>query len=415
VQPSRFDRPGVGQDPSVPAMRRALGRRVGLWGALLIALAGALALVLPGFARSPAAPAAASAPPPAPSDAPSPAPSGAPAAGTSALDPTSKIVSDVVRSVAPAVVVLDLTIGDTASTQGGGFSGAPIASGTGSGVIIDPDGLILTNRHVAGGATTITATLADGRQFDGKLVGVDPLTDFAFVRIDATDLPAAHLGTSADLSVGQLAIAIGDPLGEFPGTVTVGVVSGLDRTIPVADQMTGATTVLRHLIQTDASINPGNSGGPLVDANGRVIGIDTAASGAAQGIGFALPIDLAKPIIEQVKAGQDISRPWIGIQYQEITGQVQKDQSLPVGQGAVIESNGQSGQPAVLPQSPARDAGLREGDIITAMDGTAIDRDHQLDLLLLAHAPGDTVTLTVLRDGKTMQVDVTLGNRPANP
>jgi len=315
-------------------------------------------------------------------------------------DSTSAVIARVVDQVSPAVVVIDVTLADG-------------SRGTGSGVILDPDGLILTNRHVAGDAASLAVTLADGRVFDGTVAGIDTLTDFAFVRIKATDLPTAQLGDSSKLQVGQLAIAIGDPLGQFPGTVTVGVVSGLDRTLTVADETTGEPQTLRHAIQTDASINPGNSGGPLVDDAGRVVGIDTAGSGAAQGIGFALPIDIAKPIIAQVRAGKAIARPFIGISYVDITGQVAEDADLPVTDGAWIHTDPSADKPAVVKGGPGDKAGLKEGDIITAVGDTRIDRDHQLDTLLLQHAPQDVVTLTVLRSGKERQVDVTLGERPA--
>ena len=324
---------------------------------------------------------------------------------------------NVVDSTSPSVVTIQVTTGGQAtSTDGTGLNGGtttPEMSGSGSGVIIDPSGLILTNRHVAGDATKVTVILKDGRSYDGQTVGVDTLTDFAFVKIDATDLPAATLGDSSNLRVGQLAIAMGNPLGDFPGTITSGIVSGLDREISVSDQMTGGQETLRHLIQTDAAITPGNSGGPLVDGDGNVIGIDTAASGNATGIGFALPIDLAKPIIEQVLAGKDIERPWIGIRYTDLDAQIAADNSLSVQTGAWIHVDQQSGVVAVVAGSPAKDAGLQDGDIISALDGQTVDRQHPLDLLLLQHNPGDTVTLSVLRDGATISVDLTLGTRPA--
>ena len=330
------------------------------------------------------------------------------------------VLMDVVAKDSPAVVTIVVTTGGTPlanrgnkGNNGNGGALTPQATGSGSGVIIDPSGLILTNRHVAGDATKVTVILKDGRSYDGQTVGVDTLTDFAFVKIDATDLPAATLGDSSNLRVGQLAIAMGNPLGDFPGTITSGIVSGLDREISVSDQMTGGQETLRHLIQTDAAINPGNSGGPLVDGDGNVIGIDTAASGNATGIGFALPIDLAKPIIEQVLAGKDIERPWIGIRYTDLDAQIAADNSLSVQTGAWIHVDQQSGVVAVVAGSPAKDAGLQDGDIISALDGTAVDRQHPLDLLLLQHNPGDTVTLSVLRDGATISVDLTLGTRPA--
>ena len=326
----------------------------------------------------------------------------------------SEALLDVVAADSPAVVTIDVTSGASNAMSQRGFGNRPIPQmqGTGSGVIIDPDGLILTNRHVAGDATSVTVTTADGRTYPGTTVGVDTLTDFAFVKIDATGLPAAPLGDSSNLQVGQIAIAMGDPLGELPGSVTTGIVSGLDRTISVSDSMGLGGTTLRHLIQTDAPINPGNSGGPLLDGDGMVIGIDTAEAGMASGIGFALPIDLAKPIIEQVRAGQPIERPWMGIAYQEIDAQVAADASVPVDAGAWIQAPVASGQSAVVAGSPAATAGLQDGDIITALDGQSVDAQHQLDLLLLQHAPGDILTLDVLRDGQAMTLDMTLGTRP---
>lgn len=332
----------------------------------------------------------------------------------------NETIIDVVEQVAPAVVTINVTTQATQS-QFPGRNGSQgfVQSGTGSGVIIDADGLILTNHHVVQDAATVEVILADGRRFDGTVAGIDTYTDLAFVRIEATGLPTAELGDSSALRLGQLAIAMGDPLGEFPGSVTSGIISGLDRTVVVSDQRGGASR-LTHLIQTDAAINPGNSGGPLLDGDGKVIGIDTAQAGSAQGIGFAIPIDVAKPIIQQVLAGEDIARPWIGIYYQVIDGQIAQDNDLSVDAGAWIHvdaSSQQQGQrPAPTPivgDSPAATAGLQEGDIITAIDGQAIDQAHPLDLVLLTHKPGDTVTLTVLRDGATQSLDLTLGVRPA--
>jgi S1-C subfamily serine protease len=349
-----------------------------------------------------------------------------PVATTDAAGDNGTII-DVVKQVAPAVVTINVTsnASDTQLPFGGGNGPQGfVQQGTGSGVIIDPNGLILTNHHVVQDADTVSVVLQDGRTFDGKVAGIDTYTDLAFVKIAATDLPAATLGDSSALQLGQLAIAMGDPLGEFPGSVTSGIVSGLDRTVVVSDQATGGANQLTHLIQTDAAINPGNSGGPLLDGDGKVVGIDTAQAGSAQGIGFAIPIDLAKPIITQVLAGQDIARPWIGIYYQPLDAQVAQDNSLSVSNGAWIhvdktqqgQDQGQAQQQVTSPivsDSPAAKAGLKDGDVITAIDGQQIDQEHPLDLLLLTHAPGDKVTLTVLRDGNSTSMDVTLGTRPA--
>jgi 2-alkenal reductase len=212
--------------------------------------------------------------------------------------------------------------------------------------------------------------------------------------------------------VGQLAVVIGNPLGQFPNSASAGIVSGLDRSLSVYDIGTGE--VLNHLIQVDAAVNPGNSGGAVLDGDGRLIGITTAQAGLSDGIGFALPIDLAKPIIDQVKAGEPIARPYIGVMFREIDAQVAADEDLPVETGAWIQAGPQSGESAVVDGSPADDAGVQEGDIITAVDGTPVDLENPLDLQILTFAPGAEITLTVLRDGETLELPTTLGTRPAD-
>jgi 2-alkenal reductase len=311
------------------------------------------------------------------------------------LDETSAVI-EAVASVAPSVVTI---VADQAT---GG-------QGTGSGFIFDPDGWILTNRHVAAGAQTLTVTLADSRVFDATLIGVDTLTDLAIIKIDATDLPTAAIGRSSALEVGQLAIAIGYPLGEYRDTVTTGVVSGLGRQIRASDGNTSED--LNHLIQTDAAINPGNSGGPLVNSVGQVIGINTAVATSAQGIGFAIPIDFARPIMALALRGQELARPWVGVYYTMITKQVAADLDLPVEEGALVDT-GPTGV-AVIPGSPADVAGLQAGDIITALGGRAVEEDNDLATLLLPYRPGDVVALTVLRSGDEIEVAVMLGILPA--
>ncbi len=284
--------------------------------------------------------------------------------------------------------------------------------GSGSGVIIDPNGLIITNGHVVGNADQVTVVLDDGTVLDGTVTGVDTLTDFAFVQVDATDLPALMLGDSSGLKVGQLAISVGNPLGNFPGSAAAGIVSGLDRDINVYGGSRGGDR-LSHLIQTDAAINSGNSGGALLDGDGSLIGITTAEAGLTDGIGFALPIDLAKPIIAQAEAGEAISRPYVGVVYTAIDAQLAQEESLPVDQGAWI-GGGDASQDAVVADSPAAQAGLQAGDIITAVDGLTVDRSNPLDLQVLRFAPGDQVTLDVLRDGQDLELTATLGTRPAD-
>jgi len=320
------------------------------------------------------------------------------------IDESSAVITAVAR-VMPAVVVIE-------SRSNGGVLGG--ANGTGSGFIFDSDGWILTNKHVVEGADEISVQLNDSRVFSGRVYGIDTLTDLAIVKIDATGLPAAELGSSEELQLGQLAIAIGNPLGNFENTVTTGVVSGLGRQIQAGDS-TGATSEqLNNLIQTDAAINPGNSGGPLINSAGQVIGINTAVNQDAQGIGFAIPISVARPIAALALAGKPIARPWIGVYYKLVDAQVAKDLGLSVDHGVLIDKPA-SGAPAVFPGSPAADAGLVEGDIVVAVDGDAVDEDHDLSTRILPHLPGDSVSLSVVRDGQTLDITLTLGTLPATP
>ena len=317
------------------------------------------------------------------------------------IDESSAVIK-AADAVAPAVVTIQRTSGGLFGNQ----------EGSGSGFIYDADGFILTNRHVVEDAETLRVVLNDGRQFEGTVYGIDTLTDLAIVTIDATDLPTAPIGNSADLEPGQLAIAIGNPLGNFENTVTTGVVSGLGRQIQASDASQTSSETLNNLIQTDAAINPGNSGGPLVNSGGQVIGVNTAVNTEAQGIGFSIPIDVAKPIMEQAVAGEELARPWIGVYYVPISPALADAESLPVDYGALIGTEG--GQAAVFPGSPAEVAGLQEGDIITAIDGEQIGPGVDLSMLIVTHSPGDTITLRVLRDNSTSEVDVTLGELPAD-
>jgi serine protease Do len=288
-------------------------------------------------------------------------------------------------------------------------------TGVGSGVIFDKAGWILTNRHVVltsnnEVASELTVELKDGRDLKGTVYGIDTLTDLAIVKVDATDLPAAPIGKSADIKVGQLAIAIGSPLGTYTNTVTTGIISATGRSVQVS-----ATEHLTNLIQTDAAINPGNSGGPLLDAAGAVIGINTAVERDSTGIGFAIPIDIARPIMSQALAGQPLARPYVGIRYEMIDAKLVADKHLAVDQGALIgpatDTSGAS-LPAITPDSPAAAAGLKDGDIVTAIESQAVDSEHPLDALLSGYAPGQTIKLTVLRGTDHLTISVTLGTRP---
>jgi serine protease Do len=350
-------------------------------------------------------------------------------------------VVDIVKAVSPAVVTI-VADGVTATDPTTGQTGTGTA--TGSGVIFDADGLILTNHHVvAGQPQKLSVHLNDGRTFDAKIYGIDTLTDLAIVKVDATGLPTAPIGDSSNIQVGQQAIAIGSPLGTFTDSVTSGIVSALGRSIPVED---GST--LSNLIQTDTAINPGNSGGPLLDPSGKVIGINTAAASQAQNIGFAIPIDIAKPLLAQASAGKPLARPYLGIRFETIDPTVQSENKLPVDKGAWIpsaaavdQSNGQGNggiqdpnnedpfglggqdpfvqgrqlpaESSVVESGPAAQAGVQPGDIITAVDGAALDATHPLDLVMSQYAPGTSVKLDILRNGQTTQATVVLGTRPA--
>lgn len=310
----------------------------------------------------------------------------------------SNAVIMAVDKVAPAVVTIE-------TTTGGLISGR----GTGSGVIYHADGWILTNRHVVENAERVDVTLNDGRAFEGRVYGLDTLTDLAIVKIDGSDLPTAPIGTSENLEPGQLAIAIGNPLG-LSNTVTTGIVSGLGRVITASDALQTSAETLRNLIQTDAAINPGNSGGPLVNSAGQVIGINTAVNVEAQGLGFAIPIDVAKPIMEQAVNGQELQRPWIGVYYIPVTPGLAEQEGLSVDSGAYLTNS--SGESAIFPGSPAEEAGLQDGDVIVAIDGEPITPETDLATLMLDYSPGDTITLRVLRGSSVTEIDVTLGVLP---
>ncbi len=315
------------------------------------------------------------------------------------IDESSAVI-DAAAKVGPAVV--KITVAGQSSDP---FGNVP-TEGVGSGFIYDASGWILTNRHVVTDAETLVVELKDGRRFDGRVYGIDTLTDLAIVKVDASGLPTAPVGKSDGLKIGQLVIAIGSPLGTYSFSVTSGIVSGKGRDIQVDDG-----TRISNLIQTDAAINRGNSGGPLVDASGSVIGVNTAVATDSSGIGFAIPIDIARPIMEQALRGEALSRPWIGIRFESINLQVKEDRALTVDNGALVTNSGGT-EAAVVTGSPASKAGIQDGDIILAINGIRIDLEHPLNVLLVQFSPNDTVELDILRAGTSVKVNITLGTRP---
>jgi len=268
------------------------------------------------------------------------------------------------------------------------------ARGLGSGFIIDDQGHILTNHHITAGSREIEVALTDGRAFEGKLVGSDPANDLAVVKIDAHDLPLADMGDSSELRVGQTVIAIGNPFGLVGGpSVTVGVVSALNRHIL-------AERVYENLIQTDASINPGNSGGPLLDLTGRVVGINTAHIPGAQGIGFAIPINTAKAVLEDIVKYGRVTRPWLGVIGLGVSPEVARRFNLAIHSGVLIMQ--------IIPESPAEHAELQSGDAIVAIGDKQVGSMEDLQKEIRTRKAGDTVSLLVVRRSEEGRVRVTL-------
>lgn len=268
------------------------------------------------------------------------------------------------------------------------------ARGVGSGFIIDERGHILTNHHITAGSREIEVALADGRAFEGKLVGSDPANDLAVTKIDARDLPVGELGDSNQLRVGQTVIAIGNPFGLVGGpSVTVGVVSALNRHIL-------AERVYENLIQTDASINPGNSGGPLLDLAGQIVGINTANIPGAQGIGFAIPINTAKAVLEDIVRYGRVTRPWLGIIGLDVSPEIVRRFGLTVDSGVFVMR--------IIPESPAERAELQFGDVIAAIDGTRVDSMADLQREIRTRKAGETVSLVAVRGSEEGRVRITL-------
>lgn len=273
--------------------------------------------------------------------------------------------------------------------------------GGGSGFLVSADGLVLTNKHVIKDATaTYTVVLADGTALAAEVYSRDPINDIAVLKIQSEDdLPVAPLGDSSALELGETTIVIGNALGSFQNTVSVGVVSGLSRLLSAEDGPDHEIAHFRGLIQTDAAINPGNSGGPLVSLAGEVIGINVATVMGAQNLGFAIPINSAKRDLEDIKQYGQIKKPFLGVHYVIVDKKLKEKLDLPVDHGAYIARKELAPDPAVLEDSPGAKAGLREKDIITHFNGEEVNAQNALqDLIERAHI-GDEVTITYMRDG----------------
>ena len=317
--------------------------------------------------------------------------------------------ADLAERVLPAVVNISVT-GETRGVppemRGTPFEryfrgqrGRPQQTqGAGSGFLIDPAGLLVTASHVVGNATRVVVSLQDGQEYPARVVGIDELTDLALLRVEArAPLPSVTWGNSSEMRVGNWVLAAGNPFG-LGGTITTGIVSARGRDI--------GSGPFDDFLQTDAPINPGNSGGPLFNMAGEVVGINTAIyspSGASAGIGFAVPSDLAKPVIDQLRAGGRVERGWLGVQVQDLPGEDGSGRRGS-GRGVVIA--------AVERGSPAARSGIRQGDQVVAINGERVETSRALVRNIAAVPPGQTVRMSILRDGRQTEVTVQVGRRP---
>ncbi|MFA6407417.1 MAG: trypsin-like peptidase domain-containing protein [Candidatus Paceibacterota bacterium] len=282
--------------------------------------------------------------------------------------------------------------------------------GGGSGFVVSEDGLIFTNKHVVVDTKAeYTVFTNDGKKYNAKVLARSPVNDIAILKIEASKLTPAILGDSDSVKLGQTAIAIGNSLGEFRNTVSVGVISGLARTVTASGAGFGTETI-QGVIQTDAAINPGNSGGPLLNLRGEVIGVNTAIASDAQSIGFAIPINQAKKAIKSVKETGSIKVPYLGVRYSLVTEDVAKKQKLVASEGALVRGTDEG--PGVILDSPAAKAGVQAEDIITKINGEKITVENTLGQIIQKFGIGDKVTLEIKRGDKTLSLEVTLEERP---
>lgn len=336
------------------------------------------------------------------------APAAIPTSKQSILLQQSSATVDVAKRVSPSVVSI------TSQSTGFSFFGtSQTTQGAGTGIIVESDGLILTNSHVVPAtASNFSVFTSDGKEYkNAKVIARDATNDLAFLKVEARGLRAAELGDSANVPVGTAVLAIGNALGQYKNTVTSGIISGIGRPVSAGDQQGQDVEQLQNLFQTDAAINPGNSGGPLIDLTGKVIGINTAVAGNAQNIGFAIPINQAKNELASVKAKGKIIKPYLGVRYIPVTKAFASSNNLSVSQGAYISGNGQA--PGIVPGSPADNVGLKEGDIITKIGDRSIDEANSLSTIIGQYKVGDKVKLTFVREGKEQTVEVSLAEAPS--
>jgi len=329
----------------------------------------------------------------------------------------SDLIASIAKDVSPSVVSINVQSKQQASTldqlfNGGGSSTSESA---GTGIVISSDGIIITNKHVIPDNTTnVTVTMSDGKQYeDVKVLARDPRSnvDIAFLKINgAKDLKPAKIGDSSKMQVGDGVVAIGYALGEFENTVTTGIISGLGRPITAGDSAT-TTESLTNLFQTDAAINPGNSGGPLINMNGEVIGINTAVASDAQNIGFSIPVNDVKTQIASILDKGKLEVPYMGVRYVVLNEAIKEQYNLSTDNGAWLKAT--NAAQAVINGSPADKAGLKEGDIITKVNGETVDADNQLASRLSKYGVGDTIEITYVRDGKQATTKVTLEEAPS--
>jgi serine protease Do len=333
-----------------------------------------------------------------------------------------KTVIKTIRKVMPAVVSIAITkkLEDVEKEMPKQLPPIPasladrhgmIQIGGGSGFIIERDGLILTNKHVVSDINAeYTIILNDDRRFPAEILSRDPINDVAILKIKTDRLPTLELGDATKLELGTSVIAIGNALGIFKNTVSLGIISGLSRSVSAQADPDAAPQEMRGLIQTDAAINPGNSGGPLVDSRGRVVGVNAAIISGAQSISFAIPVNAARRDLNDIKKYGRIRRPLLGLRYIMIDDDLKIKMGLPVSYGALVARESEHDY-AVVPSSPAERAGLREKDIVLAFGEKKLDRDHPIQDFLENLDVGDQIELSVLRDGKELKVKITLAER----